>query len=64
MSRVRRAASPTREPRGGRRGQNRKPNSPPALHLGLAEASGCKPHHPDGKTAWAQCLWRAPATQQ
>ncbi|MEU6537813.1 ATP-binding protein [Streptomyces sp. NPDC047000] len=29
----------------------------------LADAWGCEPHHPGGKTVWADCLWRGEAAR-
>ncbi|MFC8699452.1 ATP-binding protein [Streptomyces parvus] len=34
------------------------------LVASLADAWGCEPHHPGGKTVWAECVWRRMATRQ
>lgn len=34
------------------------------LITSLADAWGCEPHHPGGKTVWAECVWRRTATRQ
>ncbi|MER5839346.1 ATP-binding protein [Streptomyces prasinus] len=34
------------------------------LVASLADAWGCEPHHPGGKTAWAECARRAARTER
>ncbi|MFF4095259.1 hypothetical protein ACFYYY_15700 [Streptomyces sp. NPDC001834] len=34
------------------------------LVASLAEAGGCEPDHPGGKTVCVECIWRPTATEQ